>query len=73
VAVNLDPRYTQSGWTSLSLAELGLNDGEAYEVHDLLTDARYRWQGAHNYVELRPAEIPAHILRVRTGTPPPRT
>jgi starch synthase (maltosyl-transferring) len=65
--VNLDPRNPQSGWTHLSLADLGIGEAEAFEVHDLLTDARYRWQGAHNYVELRPAEVPAHILRVRTA------
>ena len=40
--VNLDPRNAQSGWTSLALDELGLEDDETFEVHDLLTDARYR-------------------------------
>ncbi|HEY1326129.1 MAG TPA: alpha-1,4-glucan--maltose-1-phosphate maltosyltransferase [Casimicrobiaceae bacterium] len=63
--VNLDPRHTQSGWTHLALADLGVDPAMPFEVHDLLTDARYRWQGAHNYVELRPAELPAHIFRVR--------
>jgi starch synthase (maltosyl-transferring) len=66
MVVNLDPRHVQSGWTSLALAELGITgDGATFEVHDLLTDARYRWHGAHNYVELRPAELPAHVFRVR--------
>jgi hypothetical protein len=55
--VNLDPRNAQSGWTSLALDELGLEDDETFEVHDLLTDARYRWTGARNYVELRPQEM----------------
>jgi len=75
--VNLDPRNRQSGWTDLALADLGLVDAEpdvgvhvdvtsiAFEVHDLLTDARYRWQGARNFVELRPAELPAHVFRVQ--------
>jgi starch synthase (maltosyl-transferring) len=62
--VNLDPRWPQSGWTALDLAALGVPANAAFEVHDLLTDARYRWQGAHNYVELRPSEMPAHVLRV---------
>jgi starch synthase (maltosyl-transferring) len=62
--VNLDPRNTQWGWTSLDLAELGLEEDQPYEVHDLLTDARYTWNGAHNYVELRPSEMPAHVFRV---------
>jgi len=64
VVVNLDPRNRQSGWTGLDLAALGVTAG-AFEVHDLLTDARYRWSGARNYVELRPSELPAHVFRVR--------
>jgi starch synthase (maltosyl-transferring) len=63
--VNLDPRHTQAGWTDLALSELGVDPGGPFEVHDLLTDARYRWHGPRNYVELRPTELPAHILRVR--------
>jgi len=68
--VNLDPRNRQSGWTDLALAEIGLDAFVPYEVHDLLTDARYRWQGSRNYVELRPTELPAHVLRVRATAPP---
>jgi len=64
VLVNLDPRNRQSGWTTLDLAALGVAGG-AFEVHDLLTDARYRWSGARNFVELRPTELPAHVFRVR--------
>ena len=62
--VNLDWKYTQSGWVDLSLEHLGLAAGEAFHVHDLLTDARYTWRGARNYVELRPSALPAHIFRV---------
>src|SRR5438132_414144 len=65
VIVNLDPRYTQSGWVALPLEELGLDARQPYEVHDLLTDARYVWRGPRNYVELHPSTVPAHILRVR--------
>jgi starch synthase (maltosyl-transferring) len=71
--VNLDPRNTQWGWTSLNLAELGVEEGEPFEVHDLLTDARYTWTGARNYVELRPHEMPAHVFRVTRVTEGPRT
>jgi starch synthase (maltosyl-transferring) len=62
--VNLDWKYVQSGWVDLSLEPLGLGAGETYRVHDLLTDARYTWRGARNYVELRPSAIPAHIFRI---------
>ncbi|OGR59834.1 MAG: alpha-1,4-glucan--maltose-1-phosphate maltosyltransferase [Elusimicrobia bacterium GWA2_69_24] len=65
MAVNLDPHWTQSGWVDLPLAEFGLNETETYEVHDLLTDLRFRWHGPHNFVELRhEAGIPAHVLRI---------
>ena len=63
--VNLDPRNTQWGWTALDLAELGIeDDDERFEVHDLITDARYQWKGPRNYVELRPSEMPAHVFLV---------
>jgi starch synthase (maltosyl-transferring) len=64
VVVNLDYRYKQSGWVDLSLEELGLDHGQPYEVHDLLADATYQWQGSRNYVELDPQKIPAHIFRI---------
>jgi len=64
--VNLDPHNTQSGWTDLSLAELGLplND-ETYSVHDLLSGETYAWHGSYNYVELHPEKMPAHVLVLR--------
>lgn len=65
VVVNLDPHHTQAGWTDLSLEVLGLEPHQSYQVHDLLSDARYLWQGARNYVELNPRAMPAHILQIR--------
>lgn len=65
VAVNLDPHHTQAGHVELPLAELGIDAGHSYQVHDLLTDARYIWNGPQNYVELDPRVVPAHIFRVR--------
>jgi starch synthase (maltosyl-transferring) len=71
VVVNLDPHYTQSGWVELPLEEFGIDGQKPYQVHDLLSDARYLWQGSRNYVELNPQIIPAHILlmagQVRSG------
>jgi len=64
VVVNLDYRYTQSGWVELPLETFGLNPSEPYQVHDLLSDARYAWQGRRNYVELNPQVVPAHIFRM---------
>lgn len=65
VVVNLDPYHTQSGWVELPLEELGLAHGHPYQMHDLLSDARYLWHGVRNYVELVPHEVPAHIFRLR--------
>jgi starch synthase (maltosyl-transferring) len=65
VVVNLDPNYTQSGWVELDLEALGLDPREPYQVHDLLTDARYLWQDHRNYVELNPHVLPAHIFHLR--------
>ncbi len=63
--VNLDPSHARSGWVSLPLAELGISEEHPYQVHDLLTDARYLWHGPHNYVEIDPHSMPAHIFRLR--------
>jgi starch synthase (maltosyl-transferring) len=63
--VNLDPHHVQSGWLELSLEALGLKLNETYQVHDLLTEARYLWNGPRNYVELKPHFLPAHIFRLR--------
>jgi len=65
VTVNLDPEHIQSGWVELDLEVLGIAPGTAYQMHDLLTDARYLWSGARNFVQLDPARTPAHIFRVR--------
>jgi starch synthase (maltosyl-transferring) len=65
VVVNLDPHYTQSGWLELPIDALGLDPHQPYQVHDLLTDARYLWHGLRNYVEVNPHTLPAHIFAVR--------
>jgi starch synthase (maltosyl-transferring) len=65
VVVNLDPYYRQAGWIDLPLEALGLDPYLPYQVHDLLSDARYLWHGARNYVELDPNTAPAHIFRLR--------
>jgi starch synthase (maltosyl-transferring) len=64
VVVNLDPHHTQSGWLELPAEELGLDPKQPFQVHDLLTEARYLWHGTRNYVELNPQSVPAQIFRV---------
>jgi starch synthase (maltosyl-transferring) len=65
VVVNLDPNYKQSGFITLPLEDLGLDPRQPYQAHDLLTDARYLWHGTHNYLELDPQSVPAHIFVIR--------
>jgi starch synthase (maltosyl-transferring) len=64
--VNLDPVYKQSGFVSLDLASLGIDaaSAAAFQVHDLLGDSRYLWQGPRNYIELAPGVAPAHVFSV---------
>ena len=65
VAVNLDPYRTQSSWVDLPMDLFHLDPRQPYQMHDLLTDARYVWRGPRNYVELDPQRLPAHIFCIR--------
>ena len=65
VVVNLDPHHTQVGWVTLDPIVLGLETERAFQVHDLLTGARFLWSGARNFVQLDPARTPAHLFRLR--------
>jgi starch synthase (maltosyl-transferring) len=63
--VNLDAYHRQSGWIELDRSRLALPAGATYQVHDQLSDARYLWSGSRGYVELDPADLPAHVFVVR--------
>lgn len=65
VIVNLDPHHVQAGFVNLDLAKIGVDYDHPYQAHDLVTGARYVWTGGRNYVELNPAAMPGHILRIR--------
>jgi starch synthase (maltosyl-transferring) len=67
VIVNLDPYHTHTGWVRLPVHDLYLGSGitESYQVHDLISDERFLWQGASNFVRLDPKINPAHIFQVR--------
>ena len=66
VVVNLDPHSRQAGWVNVDVDALHLGSEESYQVHDLLTDARYVWHGSRNFVDLNPSILPAHIFRVHS-------
>jgi starch synthase (maltosyl-transferring) len=65
VVVNLDPHHVQSGWLDLPLADLGVDPERPYQVHDLITNARYLWQGPRNFVQIDPSSVPAHVFALR--------
>ena len=65
VVVNLDHHNSQSGHVHLDLAQLGVDPGRPFLVHDQISDSRYQWAGAHNYVELDNYSMPAHVFRVQ--------
>jgi len=65
IVINLDPAHTHTGWVTVPIEELGIAPGQPYMVHDLLSDDKFIWQGARNYVELDPRVLPANIFQVR--------
>ena len=65
VVVNLSPHHVHSGWIQLDLQALGVEADRPFQVHDLLTNAYYLWQGPRNYVHLDPHSVPVQIFSVR--------
>ena len=64
IAVNLNPYETHESFVYVPIERLGLGAWENYEVHDLITDARYLWKGERNFVRLDPHLEVAHVLRI---------
>jgi starch synthase (maltosyl-transferring) len=65
VVVNCDPHHVQRGMVTLPLDELGIERDRAYQAHELLSGARYLWNGPRNFVEINPHAMPAQIFRFR--------
>ena len=65
VVVNLDPWNRQEGFIHVPVEAFGPMEAATYQVHDLLWDERYLWNGSRNFVSLDPATKPVHLLRVR--------
>ncbi|TMD31378.1 MAG: DUF3416 domain-containing protein [Chloroflexi bacterium] len=63
--VNVDPHHTQVGMVTLPLDALGIDRERSYQAHELLSGARYIWNGPRNYIELNPFSTPAQIFRFR--------
>jgi len=71
--VSLDHLRVQSGWVTLDLEGLGLDPARPYVMHDLLTGAKYRWEGTDNFVLLDPTGLPAHLFEVEQDKDPSST
>ena len=63
--VNLDPHQTHSGWLELDPASIGVEADQPFQMHDLISDQRFVWQGLRHFVELDPQRVPAHVMVVR--------
>ncbi len=63
--MNLDPYHRQNGMVHFPLEDAGFPRGEAAQMHDLLSDARYIWIGTDHYVDLDPAMAPGHIFELK--------
>ncbi len=64
VVVNVDPHAARETTVHLDMPALGMEWGDTFVAHDLLTDQTWRW-GESNYVRLDPFHEPAHILALR--------
>jgi starch synthase (maltosyl-transferring) len=63
--VNVDPHHVQSGMVNLPLEELGIELNRPFQAHELISGARYLWNGPRNFVELNPSSIPGQVFRFR--------
>jgi starch synthase (maltosyl-transferring) len=63
--VNLDPYNVQSGMVLLDPESIGVDAAHPFQMHDLLSNERFLWQGRHHYIRLDPHNVPAHVFVVR--------
>jgi starch synthase (maltosyl-transferring) len=64
VVVNINPHHWEDTTVNLDLQQLGVDPAQSFEVHDLISGAKYMWHGPSNYVRLDPFEEPAHVFRI---------
>jgi starch synthase (maltosyl-transferring) len=65
VAANLDPHHTHSAWVQLPFAKMGVPIDKSFQMHDLVSDARYLWHEGHNFLEIDPGVVPVQVFRIR--------
>lgn len=65
VVVNLDPHQAHSALLKLPVKKFGLDEQQTFQMHDLISNARFMWHAGENYLELDPKVVPAHVFRIR--------
>lgn len=63
IIISLDDHNMQQGTIQLPLQDLDIQNGNSFEVEDLVTGNRYNWQNEWNFVELH-ATLPFHIFKI---------
>ena len=63
--VNVDPHHVQRGMVNLPLEQLGIDGDRPYQAHELISGARYLWNGPRNFVEVNPHSMPGQVFRFR--------
>ena len=63
IIISLDQYYTQQGSVQMPLYQLGLHEGQQFQVHDLVTGNSYNWSQEWNFIELHPT-LPFHIFKI---------
>ena len=63
--VNVDPHHVQRGMVNLPLQELGIDADRPFQAHELISGARYLWNGPRNFVEINPHSIAGQVFRFR--------
>ena len=68
MVVNLRFAIHHSLIIHVPIAEFGeIAEGEAYQMHDLLSGDRYTWNGSRNYIELDPEQPDRRMSSVCAG------
>jgi starch synthase (maltosyl-transferring) len=64
VAVSLDPHNAQEAAIEVPLWQLGLGDGAAVGVTDLMRDQSFTWYGKYQRIRLDPGDMPFSVWRL---------
>ena len=63
IVISLDQYYTQQGSVQMPLYQIGIQEGQSFQVHDLVTGNSYNWSQEWNFIELHPT-LPFHIFKI---------